>query len=101
MPVTSEDPSDLIVTVGDIMQRWTNDVLKAGLHRVSVPKHLEFDDVGEDCMLPDRYSLVFFSRPSGEKSAGPMHDFVSEKQPACYDEISALEHLERRNRLVY
>ncbi|KAL8934677.1 MAG: hypothetical protein Q9216_005788 [Gyalolechia sp. 2 TL-2023] len=106
VPVTSEDPSDLIVTVGDILQRWTNDGLKAGLHRVSVPRHsaVHDDDVAgeeEDCMLPDRYSLVFFSRPSGEKSAGPMRDFVSEKRPACYEEISASEHLARRNRLVY
>ena len=102
VPVTSEDPTDLIVTVADILQRWTNNVLKAGLHRVSVPRQFQIDDeMKEDCILPDRYSLVFFCRPSAEKSAGPMDDFVSEERPANYDEISALEHLERRNRLVY
>ena len=102
VPVTSEDPTDLIVTVADILQRWTNDVLKAGLHRVSVPRQFQTDDGMEmDCILPDRYSLVFFCRPSAEKSAGPIPDFVSEERPATYDEISALEHLERRNRLVY
>ncbi|KAK0510872.1 hypothetical protein JMJ35_006424 [Cladonia borealis] len=102
VPVTSEDTSDLIVTMADILQRWTNDVLKAGLHRVSVPRQFQVDGgTEEDCILPDRYSLVFFCRPSAEKSAGPIHDFVSEERPANYDEISALEHLERRNRLVY
>lgn len=102
VPVTSENPTDLIVTVADILQRWTNDVLKAGLHRVSVPRQSQVDvGLEGDCILPDRYSLVFFCRPSAEKSAGPIHDFVSEERPARYDEISALEHLERRNRLVY
>ena len=102
VPVTSEDPTDLIVTVADILQRWTNDMLRAGLHRVSMPRQFQVDDgMKEDCILPDRYSLAFFCRPSAEKSAGPILDFVSEERPAIYDEISALEHLERRNRLVY
>lgn len=105
MPVTNEDPSDLIITVADIMQRWTNGVLTAGLHRVSVPKQFQSDEGGgsadEDHILPDRYSLVFFCRPSAETSAGPIQSFVTEDQPAVYDEISALEHLARRNRLVY
>ena len=99
--VTNEDPSDLIVTVADILQRWTNDVLQAGLHRVSVPRQFQSDGEEEDCILPDRYSLVFFCRPSEEKSAGPVQHFVSEERPARHDEITALEHLERRNRLVY
>ena len=102
VPVTSEDPSDLIGTVADILQRWTNDVSKAGLHRVSVPRQFQVEgEKDEDCILPDRNSLAFFCRPSAETSAGPIHDFVSEERPAIYDEISALEHLERRNRLVY
>ena len=102
VPVTSGDTSDLIVNVADILQRWTNDVLKAGLHRVSVPRQFKVDGgTEEDCILPDRYSLVFFCRPSAEKSAGAIHDFVSEERPANFDEISALEHLERRNRLFY
>ncbi|KAL8824545.1 MAG: hypothetical protein Q9191_004979 [Dirinaria sp. TL-2023a] len=109
VPVTGDEPADLIVTVADILQRWTNDVLKAGLHRVSVPAQFqnhddaekEEEEEGEECILPERYSLVFFSRPSGEKSAGPMDDFVREDKPAAYEEISALEHLARRNRLVY
>lgn len=100
VPVTSEEPDDLIVTVADILQRWTNDELKAGLHRVSVPRQFQSDD-DDDCVLPDRYSLVFFCRPTEETSAGVIRDFVSEGSTARYEEISSLEHLERRNRLVY
>lgn len=109
VPVTSEDPADLIVAVADILQRWTNDVLKAGLHRVNVPKEVQLlgegqghqADIPLDHILPDRYSMVFFSRPSEEKSAGPIRDFVSKDRPAVYEDISALEYLARRNRLVY
>ena len=99
--VTSEDPSDLIVTGADILQRWTNGLLKAGLHRVSVPRQFQVDGTAVDCMLPDRYSLAYFQRPGEDESAGPIRDFVTKERPASYDEISAIEHLERRNRLVY
>ena len=99
IPVTSKDSSDLIVNAADILQRWTNGVLKAGLHQVTVPRQVQID--GTDSMLPPRYSLAFFLRPGDENSAGPIRDFVTEERPACYDEISALEHLRRRNGLVY
>ena len=98
VPVVSENPSDLIITVADILQRWTNDVLKAGLHRVSVPQQFQVHDMTEDCWLPERYSIVFFCRPREDESAGPIQNFLSDERQALYDEISALEHLEKRNK---
>ncbi|KAL9061565.1 MAG: hypothetical protein Q9162_000097 [Coniocarpon cinnabarinum] len=100
-PVTSDDQADCIVNVSDILQRWTNGILKAGLHRVSVPHHLQGLETSDDVLLRDRYSIAFFQRPGEDKSAGPIQTFVTEAQPACYDEITALEHLQRRNQLVY
>lgn len=101
LPVRNDDRSDLIINVSDMPERWTNGVLKAGLHRVSVPQKVVGDEGDADAMLPDRYSVVFLYRPGEESSVGPMIHFVSKERPALCDEISALGYLERQNRLVY
>ena len=67
-----------------------------------MPRQFQVDGgTEEDCPLPDRDLLIFFCRPSPEKSAGPIYDSVSEERPVNHDETSALKQLERRNRLVY
>ena len=34
------NPNEMIVNVSDTLLRWTNDVLKAGIHRVTVPNEM-------------------------------------------------------------
>lgn len=103
LPVLNEEPADLIVNVSDMLGRWTNGVLPAGLHRVVPPQSSKerFLQSNMDAILPDRYSVVFLFRPGEESSAGPMKEFVSNSRPAVCDEISALAYLERMNALVY
>jgi isopenicillin N synthase-like dioxygenase len=103
VPVQNESKTDLIVNVSDMMQRWTNGVLRAGLHRVVPPQQKGADrsNPERDCILPRRFSVVFLFRPGEESSAGPMQNFVNESRPATCDEISALGYLERMNELVY
>ena len=57
-------------------------MLKAVLHRVSVPRQFQVDRTGANCMLPGRYSLAFFQRPGEDKSAGPIREFVTKERPA-------------------
>lgn len=101
LPVLNDEQSDLIVNVSDMLERWTNGVLRAGLHRVVVPQQQSKDDNKMDYMLPDRYSVVFLYRPGEENSAGPMNEFVSEERPAVCEEVSALMYLKKMNDLVY
>lgn len=102
LPVLNEEHSDLIVNVSDMLERWTNGVLRAGLHRVIVPQQQQDKDAGEiDCMLPNRYSVVFLFRPGEKNSAGPIEDFISKDRPAICEEVSALVYLEKMNALVY
>lgn len=58
-PIT---PSNYIITcnVGDMLTRWSDDVLKSTLHRVRSPR------LGED--LSARYSVVFFAQANEEMS---------------------------------
>ncbi|GAA5855588.1 hypothetical protein JCM9279_002991 [Rhodotorula babjevae] len=49
----------VVVNVGDLLQRWSNDVLKSTIHRVVLPA-----DGDPLEMTPRRNSIAFFSNPS-------------------------------------
>ena len=90
IPIVPGPPSEMIVNTSDTLQRWTNDVIRAGLHRVTVPRTLNLD------VLPERYSSVFFFKAGRNTSVGPLPEFVSADWPAVYDEITALEYQKQR-----
>ncbi|GAA6058855.1 hypothetical protein JCM10212_002799 [Sporobolomyces blumeae] len=52
-------PDTVVVNVGDLLQRWSNDVLKSTIHRVVLPT-----GGAEDAMTPRRNSIAFFSNPN-------------------------------------
>lgn len=57
IPITRESPNELIVNTSDSLQRWTNGVIRAGVHQVTGPdvaKELSGVDI-----LPARCSSVF------------------------------------------
>lgn len=52
-------------------------------------------------VIPVRHSAVFFFKPHRETSAGPLSEFVTEDNPAVYDEITALEYHKRMTQILY
>ncbi|KYK57401.1 Major facilitator superfamily [Drechmeria coniospora] len=100
-PVLPGDPSgktEMVVNISDTFQRWTNDVVKAGVHQVSVPPSMKGATEG---FCPERYSGIFFFKAHREMSAGPLPHFVTEKRPAAYDEITALQYQQRMTQVLY
>ncbi|TLS25368.1 hypothetical protein PpBr36_06901, partial [Pyricularia pennisetigena] len=98
LPVAPTPPgqkAEMVVNASDTFERWTNGVVRAGLHRVALP----YDE--RRAVVPERYSCAFFQKASRETSAGPLPQFVTEENPARYDEITALQFQQRRNRLHY
>jgi isopenicillin N synthase-like dioxygenase len=101
VPVTPTSPgqqSEMIVNISDTFQRWTNGVIRAGLHQVSSPPAFKAD---KDGVLPERHSCVFFFKASRDTSVGPLPEFVSDERPAQYDEITALEFQQRMTKELY
>ncbi|KAL8897653.1 MAG: hypothetical protein Q9207_007103 [Kuettlingeria erythrocarpa] len=96
--VKSNSSSELIVNVSETLQRWTNDVLPAGLHRVTVPKAF---DKRESGIVPERYSVTYFCKADRDASAAPLPQFVASGCEAKYDDMTAIEYHQSRLESAY
>lgn len=78
----------LVVNVGDMLERLTNGKLKSTIHRVvNPPRHL---------MNTPRYSVPFFMHPRSEMSLAVLPSCVNESHPKLWDDITAGEFLNQR-----
>jgi isopenicillin N synthase-like dioxygenase len=52
----------IVVNVGDLLARWSNDVLRSTLHRVVAPPAKAIS--AEETVTPARQSIAFFCNPN-------------------------------------
>ena len=52
----------IVINVGDLLSRWSNDVLRSTLHRVVAPPAQAISET--EAMTPARQSIAFFSNPN-------------------------------------
>jgi len=52
----------IVVNVGDLLARWSNDVLRSTLHRVVAPPAKKINDI--EGITPLRQSIAFFCNPN-------------------------------------
>jgi isopenicillin N synthase-like dioxygenase len=91
IPITAL-PEQLIVNVGDMLERLTNKKLKSTIHRVvNPPRHL---------MNTPRYSIPFFMHPRSEMSLAALPATVDKEHPKLWDDITAGEFLNQRLREI-
>lgn len=94
--VESSAPTDIILNIGDSLQRLTNDTFKAAVHRVTYPPTVKAGGDGER-VVPERYSVAYFGKPNRNASLFPLKNFITDKTPCKYDEdITAWEWNNRR-----
>ncbi len=87
IPITAL-PEQLVVNVGDMLERLTNKKLKSTIHRVvNPPRHL---------MNKPRYSIPFFMHPRSEMSLTALPGCVDAQHPKMWDDITAGEFLNQR-----
>lgn len=103
LKVESEDVTEMVVIVANTLERWTNGLLRAGVHYVAAP--WTSSDVAEDGatggVAPERFSTVLFHRPSAGISVGPLPEFVSPDRPAQFEDMTALEYLKAENGRIF
>jgi isopenicillin N synthase-like dioxygenase len=89
IPVTSLT-EQLVVNVGDMLERLTNNKLRSTIHRVVNPPR-------EDWEKP-RYSIPFFTHPISEMKLNCLPECIDELRPKVYDDITAGDFLNERLR---
>jgi isopenicillin N synthase-like dioxygenase len=92
LDVMPED-DEIVINVGDMLQRLTNDYLKSTTHRVVNPPREEWDK--------PRLSIPFFLHPKADMDLTCLPSCVGgEHHPLRYDPITAGEYLEERLREI-
>ncbi|MFN3952466.1 MAG: isopenicillin N synthase family dioxygenase [Thermaurantimonas sp.] len=91
IPVTAL-PEQIIVNVGDMLQRLTNNVLKSTTHRVVNPPREQWHE--------PRYSIPFFLHPKSSMSLTCLPQCITEDRPKAYSDLTAGEYLEERLREI-
>ncbi|KZT43064.1 Clavaminate synthase-like protein [Sistotremastrum suecicum HHB10207 ss-3] len=86
-------PGTIVVNVGDLLARWSNDVLRSTRHRVVGPSREKYGSLE---MAPARQSIAFFCNPNGTAHISALPTCVSEKAPAKYDPVNTEQYIVRR-----
>lgn len=81
-------PDQIVVNVGDMLQRLTNNKLKSTTHRVVNPPREKWGT--------SRYSIPFFLHPRSEVSLNCLPSCISESNSKNFSDITAGEYLEQR-----
>lgn len=87
IPVTAL-PEQLVINVGDMLQRLTNNKLRSTIHRVINP---EKKDWGKS-----RFSIPFFTHPKGDMLLNCLPECITKNNPKRYDDITSGEYLTER-----
>ncbi len=85
-------PDQIVVNVGDMLQRLTNNKLKSTTHRVINPP-------GE-LWHTSRFSIPFFLHPKSAMSLAALESCVDENHTKVYEDITAGEYLDERLREI-
>jgi isopenicillin N synthase-like dioxygenase len=87
--VESGGKSEIILNIGDSLQRLTNDTFRAACHRVTYPPTVK---VGSDELIPERYSVAYFAKPNRIASLFPLKKFITASTPCKYEDITAWDY---------
>ncbi|APY00329.1 isopenicillin N synthase-like dioxygenase [Lacinutrix venerupis] len=82
------EPDELMINVGDMLSRHTNNKLKSTIHRVINPPR--------ELWGTSRYSIPFFMHPISEMKLDVLDSCVDENNPKQYEDITAGEFLNQR-----
>lgn len=101
VPVPPSNNTEMILNLGSTMQRWTNDRLFGGLHRVAIPQQMKGFNGTSDAIIPGRLSVAYLFKAKKSVSVGPLPAFVDEDTPARYPEMTGLEYHQWCNSRFY
>jgi isopenicillin N synthase-like dioxygenase len=81
-------PDELMINVGDMLSRHTNNKLKSTIHQVVNPPR--------ELWGSSRYSIPFFMHPVSDMNLNCLSECIDEKNPKLFDDITAGDYLNER-----
>lgn len=81
-------PDQLMINVGDMLSRLTNNKLKSTIHQVVNPPR--------ELWGTSRYSIPFFMHPVSDMPLNCLEDCVDEENPKTFEDTTAGEYLHER-----
>lgn len=81
-------PDELMINVGDMLSRHTNNKLKSTIHRVVNPP--------KELWGTSRYSIPFFMHPVSDMKLDVLEGCIDKDNPKQFDDITAGEFLNER-----
>jgi len=85
-------PEQIVVNVGDMLQRLTNNRLKSTTHRVVNPPKEQWGS--------SRFSIPFFLHPKSEMSLACLDSCIDDAHPKAYEDYTAGQYLDERLREI-
>jgi len=82
------EPDELMINVGDMLSRHTNNKLKSTIHRVINPPKEQWGT--------SRYSIPFFMHPISEMKLDVLESCIDADNPKQFEDITAGEFLNER-----
>lgn len=82
------EEDELVINVGDMLERHTNNKLRSTIHRVTNPPKEQWDS--------PRFSIPFFMHPRGDMDLSCMELCVDDTHPKSFDDITAGDFLTQR-----
>ncbi len=84
------EPDELMINVGDMLSRHSNNKLKSTIHRVVNPP--------KELWGTSRYSIPFFMHPVSEMKLDVLENCIDSENPKQFDDITAGDFLTERLR---
>lgn len=81
-------PNELMINVGDMLSRHTNNKLKSTIHRVVNPP--------KELWSTSRYSIPFFMHPISDMELNVLENCIDKDHPKQFEDITAGEFLTER-----
>ena len=81
-------PDELMINVGDMLSRHTNNKLKSTIHQVVNPPR--------ELWGTSRYSIPFFMHPVSSMKLNVLDNCITKEHPKAFDDITAGEFLTER-----
>ncbi|KAF2122032.1 hypothetical protein BDV96DRAFT_482472 [Lophiotrema nucula] len=101
----------VLVNIGDLMARWSNDRWRSTVHRVGIPPSINTSTVNpnvntegkrEEVTVPDRYSIPFFATANMDTIISALPGcWDEESNPKKYEDVTAWGYVQMRMAALY